>query len=77
LARIAFMHKQWAEAERRYGEIVERFPDVAAAAEAQYWAGVSRYKGASDHTALGHTAAQFHNRYQNSLWAKKASVWSL
>ena len=76
LARIAFMHKQWADAERRYAEIVARLPDTVAAAEAQYWAGVAKYKGANDHTALGRTAAAFKTRYTDSVWAKKASVWS-
>lgn len=76
LARVAFMSKQWADAGRRYAEVLERYPDSAAAAEAQYWTGVAHYKGTNDHTALRRAATQFKTRYPDSIWAKKASVWS-
>lgn len=76
LARAAFMNKRWADAEARYGSIVERYPETAAAPEGQYWAGVAHYKGTNDHTALGRTAEQFQHRYRESIWAKKASIWS-
>jgi TolA-binding protein len=76
LARVAFMGKQWAEAERRYGQVVERYPDSKAAPEAVYWRGVSHYKATNDHTALGEVAEQFKQKYQDSVWAQKASVWS-
>src|SRR2546422_4464255 len=33
--------QQWAEAERRFREIVEQLPDTDAAPEALYWAGVA------------------------------------
>jgi Tetratricopeptide repeat len=76
LARIAFMHKQWADAERRYAEVVERYPDSKAAPEAIYWRGVSHYKATNDHTVLGEVAEQFKQKYQDSVWALKASVWA-
>jgi TolA-binding protein len=76
LARVAFMQKQWAEAERRYAEVVERYPDSKAAPEAVYWRGVSHYKATNDHTALGEVAEQFKHKYQDSVWAQKASVWA-
>jgi len=76
LARIAFMHKQWADAERRYAQVIERYPDTAAAPEAVYWRGVSQYKRTNDHTVLGGVAEQLNQKYQDSVWAKKASVWS-
>ena len=63
-------------AERHFREIVDRFPDSESAAEAMYWSGVSRYKGSGDAAALGETARAFSRRYQESSWAKKASVWS-
>jgi hypothetical protein len=37
LARVAFMHKRWPEAERRYAEVLDRYPDSKAAPEALYW----------------------------------------
>jgi len=75
LGRSAFARQQFGEAERRLREVVERFPDTAAAPEALYWAGVSRYKATNDAAALAGTADAFTRRYQDSVWAKKASVW--
>jgi Tetratricopeptide repeat len=76
LARVAFMRKQWADAERRYAEVVERYPDSKAAPEAIYWRGVSHYKATNDHTVLGQIPEQLTERYADSIWALKASVWS-
>ena len=76
LARIAFMHKQWAEAERRYAEVVERYSNTIAAPEAIYWRGVSRYKATNDHAALSKIADELKEKYQGSVWTLKASIWS-
>lgn len=76
LARVAFMRKQWAEAERKYAEVVERYPDAKVAPEAVYWRGVSRYKQTNDHTVLGEVPGQLNEKYPGSVWALKASVWS-
>jgi TolA-binding protein len=76
LARVAFMRKQWADAERRYAQVVERYPVQMVAPEAVYWRGVSRYKATNDHTVLGEVAEQLKERYPDSVWALKASVWS-
>ncbi len=75
LARIAFMHKEWGEAGRRYGDVAARYAETHAAPEAVYWKGVSRYKGANDHKALDEVARELKERYQTSLWTKKASIW--
>jgi outer membrane protein assembly factor BamD (BamD/ComL family) len=76
LARIAFMHKQWADAEQRYSQVIGRYPDTAAAPEAVYWRGVAQYKRTNDHTVLGGVAEQLTQGYPDSAWAQKASVWS-
>jgi hypothetical protein len=76
LARIAFTRQDWSEAERRFREVVARHPESEAAAEAQYWAGVARYKKSGDAAALAETAQAFADRYQDTSWAKKASVWA-
>lgn len=76
LARVAFKRKQWAEAERRYTEVVERYPDAKVAPEAVYWRGVNRYKQTNDHTVLGEVTDQLKEKYGDSVWALKASVWS-
>ena len=75
-ARIAFDAGQWAEAERRYREIVDRLPNTEAAAEALYWAGVAPYKASGNPASLKATGDAFKQRYQGTAWAKKASVWS-
>jgi hypothetical protein len=75
LAKVAFTANDFAKSEQIYRDIVKRFPKSAAAPEALYWAGVSRYKGANDATALKETAEAFRSQYADSQWAKKASVW--
>jgi TolA-binding protein len=76
LARVAFMNKHWADAERMYAQVVERYPDSKAAPEAIYWKGVSRYKQTNDHHVLGEVPEQLKGKYADSVWALKASVWS-
>ena len=76
LGHSAFARSEFSEAEKRFRELLERFPNSEVAAEAQYWAGVSRYKATNDAAALGETARQFTQRFQDSTWAKKASVWT-
>ena len=76
LARVAFTHKRWADAEQRYARVVERYPNSKAAPEAVYWRGVSHYKATNDHTVLGEVASTLNERYADSAWTLKASVWS-
>jgi hypothetical protein len=74
VGHLAFHAGRWGDAERRFRDVVTRFPASDAAPEALYWAGVSKYK-AGDTSALAETARQFQTAYQSSTWAKKASVW--
>ncbi|HWR51415.1 MAG TPA: tetratricopeptide repeat protein [Bryobacteraceae bacterium] len=76
LAKAAFANNKFDLAERRYRDIVAQFPNSEVAPEAQYWAGVSKYKASNDAAALGETAKAFQSRYSDSAWAKKASVWA-
>ena len=75
-AHMDFKQGKFAEAEKRFREIVDKLPNPDGAAEAQYWAGVSRYKATNDATALKATAKAFTQRYKDSSWAKKASIWA-
>ena len=75
-AQMDFKQARWAEAEKRFREIVEKLPKSDAAPEALYWAGVSKYKASSDPAALKATAEAFTTRYKDSSWAKKASIWA-
>ena len=76
LARVAFMNKNWAEAERRYAEVLDRYPDSKAAPDALYWKGVSHYKATNDHTILGELPGIFKEKYPDSIWAQKNIAWT-
>lgn len=75
LGKSAFKRSDWATAERHYRDVVEHHAKADAAPEAQYWAGVARYKASGDAKALADTARAFDQRYGDSPWATKASVW--
>ena len=75
LARVAFMSKDFADAERRFSEVLERYPESKAAPEALYWKGVSNYKTTNDHTVLGEMPGQFQENYPDSIWAEKTAAW--
>ena len=74
-AHGAFGAGRFADAEERFRTVVEQHANGDAAPEALYWAGVSRYKTTNDPSALKETARAFRERYKDSTWAKKASVW--
>jgi hypothetical protein len=75
LGRVAFSRGDFEGAERRFRQVVEDAPNADVAPEALYWAGVARYKATDDAEALKATASAFHDRYRETTWAKKASVW--
>jgi TolA-binding protein len=75
LARVAFMNKHWADAEQRYAQVLERYPNSHAAPEALYWKGVSHYKATNDHTVLSELPDQFKQKYPDSIWAQKTLAW--
>ena len=74
-AKAAFARGAFSDAERVYRDIVQQHPQSDVAAEALYWAGVSRYKESGDASALADTARAFADRYTETPWAKKSSVW--
>ncbi|HUP45327.1 MAG TPA: thioredoxin family protein [Thermoanaerobaculia bacterium] len=76
LAHAARARHEYADAEKRYRELADGGGPEDIAAEAQYWAGVSRYKATNDPSGLTDTAKAFRERFANTTWAKKASVWS-
>ena len=75
LGRVAFKKKKWADAERDYRGVAENHPNTLMAAEAQYWAAVSHYKGTNDHTVLTKVAEELREKRPNDLWTQKASPW--
>ena len=76
LARVAFMKKDWADAERRYAEILERYPNSKFAPEAIYYKGVSRYSASHDGAELAAVAKTFDEKYQDTAWAMRSRPWS-
>ena len=75
LGHTAFKRGDWKTAEHHFATVAKRHADSEMAPEAVYWAGVSRYKATGDAQALGDTTKRFRDRYADSTWAKKASVW--
>lgn len=76
MGQLAFKTGKFDDAERYFRKVVSDLPKTESAAEAQYWAGVSKYKGTNDPAALKATADAFQKTYKDSAWAKKASVWA-
>jgi TolA-binding protein len=76
VAKAAFAAGRWGEAEERYRAIVRDHPDSDVAAEAMYWAGVSKYKATNDGAVLAETGRALKTKYPDSTWAKKGSVWA-
>jgi len=75
LGFLAANHKDWATAQRMFDEVVSTFPQTDAAPQAMYWAGVARYSATHSVDELKKLRRQFEQRYQNTSWAKRASVW--
>lgn len=76
LAHAAFTAGKFEQAAEGFEKIVRELPGTDAAPEAQYWAGVAKYKATGSAEALKATADAFAQRYSDSTWAKKASIWS-
>lgn len=75
LGHAAFAAGDFTGAERWFQQVVDKHPTSDEAAEGLYWSGVSRYKGRNDPGALADLGVAFTRRYQDTPWAKKASVW--
>jgi len=76
LARVAFMQKKWADAEKIYAAVAESYADTAVAPEAIYWRGVSHYKATNDHTGLGEVGIELGAKYPDNEWTLKSLPWA-
>ena len=76
IARVAFMHKKFADAQKLYAEVIDRFGNLAVAAEALYWRAVSKYKATNDHTALGEVAKELSEKHPDDEWTLKSDPWA-
>jgi Tetratricopeptide repeat/Thioredoxin-like domain len=75
IGHSAFARGKFPEARRWFDQVLERYPETEAAPEAQYWTGVAEYKETDDGALLAATAKRFTERYSDTSWAKKSSVW--
>lgn len=75
LAKVAFVSKNFADAERRFAALLDRYSNTKTAPEALYWKGVSHYKLTNDHTVLGELPEMFRQKYPDSIWALKTAAW--
>ncbi|HUO60150.1 MAG TPA: hypothetical protein VMU24_05735 [Candidatus Acidoferrales bacterium] len=75
LGRIAFVQKKYADAERWYNDVVNRFEQSHFAPGAMYWRAVAHYKATNDHTVLTQVAEKLRQKYPYSVWASKAIPW--
>jgi TolA-binding protein len=76
LARVAFMHKKFADAGKIYASVAGNYSDTAMAAEAIYWRGVCQYKATNDHTVLGEVAKELVEKYPGDEWTLKSDPWA-
>jgi thioredoxin-related protein len=76
LARYAFRMGSYKDAERRYDEVVIKYPFTDLAPEACYFIGVSRYRYTGEASWLTHAYNTLKDMYPDSTWTIKASAWS-
>jgi thioredoxin-related protein len=75
LGFLAVEEKDWATARQEFERVVERHPETDAGPEALYWTGVAKYSASHDPKELKELGRQFKERYTDTSWAKRASVW--
>ena len=75
LAFLAVEKKDWATARQEFERVVERHPETDAGPEALYWTGVAKYSASHDAQELKELGRQFKERYTDTSWAKRASIW--
>lgn len=76
IARVAFMHKKFADAQQIYADVINRYATLAIAAEAIYWRDVCRYKATNDHASLGEAAKELSEKFPNNEWRLKSLPWA-
>jgi hypothetical protein len=74
LGYLAANRKDWSTAQRWFAE-ASKHENTDAGPEGLYWEGVSRYSASHDHTILPQITRAFKDKYKNTSWAKRASVW--
>lgn len=76
LARVEFMAKHFERARDWYRHIMQEHAESSLAAEATYWESVCSYNLDHDPTPLSEVSQVLRERFADSIWAIKASVWA-
>ena len=76
LGRVAFMKKDWAEAEKRFAAVADKYPDSKFAPQAVYYRGVSRYSASHDGAELANTSKALAEKYAGSEWQLRSLPWA-
>jgi TolA-binding protein len=76
LARVAFMQKKFADAEKMYTAVIEEHGRTGVTPEAIYWRGVCHYKATDDHTVLGEVAKELAEKFPGDEWQLKSVPWA-
>ena len=75
--RWALDTDQLADARALFEEVISRYPDKDAAAEALFFLGVAKYKMSHDPKPLRETYDQLKARFPQSTWTKQADHYRL
>lgn len=75
LARVAFMKKDWAAAEKHLSTVLDQHPDSKFVPEAIYYKGVCRYSASHDGGELAQTAATLNERFAGNQWQIRSLPW--
>ena len=76
LGKLAFERQRFDDAQRTFHDVEMQHPASGAAPEALYWEGVAAYKSSNDAARLQDTARHLSQRYPESEWTRRASVWA-
>ena len=77
IAKSHFDRGEYSLAAKFLEQLLAEYPKSAAAPEATYYLGVSRYKDTHDPGMLKQAAEALQANYPESEWAKRASVYQL
>lgn len=76
LGRVAFMKKDWADAEKHFARVADDHPDSNFAPQAVYYRGVSRYSASHDGAELSAVAKELAEKYPDSEWRLRSLPWA-
>ncbi len=76
IARYALKKGNYAEAERRFDEVIMKYPLSDLAPKAHYYRGIAKFKASKDSAWLIDAYGTLKEKYPDSLWTLKASVFT-